>query len=336
MANCNKLFYDFNKIITPSSEEMKKMKKSREALQKKISEKLKDKLDVEVTYYTQGSSAKNMKTIIIKEDGTYDADRGVYLPEKPNVTAETVQRYVYEAVKDHTADGAEHRRKCIRVFYKCAYNIDFPVYYEVKDQEYAYLAVKGNGWVKDSPWETIEWLEKYKDENGQLIRIIKYLKAWASKLTIKTPSGIAFAVWACENFSEQIDHDDESLYRTLKAIRSAIGSSMACYAPVEPFDNYTEKLSPEQKDKFKKELDKFVDAAKDALDEKNQLESSKIWREYLGDRFPIGIDEDIDAKERALMFSATQILAGSAYLDQKGSINSSSGVTHKPHRNYGG
>lgn len=336
MANCNKLFLDFNKVITPSSEQMKQMKTSREALEKKITTKLKDKLDMNVSYFTQGSGAKDMKTIIIKEDGTYDADRGVYLPEKPNVTAETVQKYIYDAVKDHTAEGAEHRKKCIRVFYKSAYNIDFPAYYEVKGEDYAYMAVKGDGWIKDDPWHMIKWLEKHKDSDGQLVRITKYLKAWASKCNFKMPSGIALAVWAANNFSAKTDRDDESLYETLKSIKSEVSWTVVCDSPVEPFDDLTAKLNNDQKEKFKKELEKFVDEAKKALDEKNQLKSSKIWRDFLGERFPLGADEDTDAKESALLLTASHILSKSAYLDDRGTINNDAGVVHKPHRNYGG
>lgn len=335
MANCNKLFLDFNKIITPSNEQMKQMKTSREALEKKITAKLKEKLNMNVSYYTQGSGAKDMKTIIIKEDGTYDADRGVYLPEKPNITAETVQKYIYDAVKDHTSDGAEHRKKCIRVFYKSAYNIDFPAYYEVKDEDYAYMAVKGNGWIKDDPWHMIKWLEKHKDSDGQLVRITKYLKAWASKCNFKMPSGIAFAVWVANSFSGKLDRDDESLYETLKNIKAELYWGVVCNSPVEPFDDLTDKLTTDQKGKFKKELDKFIEEAKEALDDKNQLKSSKIWRKFLGDRFLFGVDEDIDAKEKALMFSASHVLNNLAYLDERGRINNSDGVSHKPHRNYG-
>ncbi|OYU79259.1 MAG: hypothetical protein CFE23_14825 [Flavobacterium sp. BFFFF1] len=336
MANCNKLFLDFNKVITPTSEEMKKMKTSREALQKKITTKLKDKLNMTPSYYTQGSGARDMKTIIIKEDGTYDSDRGIFLPEKPSVTAETVQGYVYDAVCDHTDDGAEHRKKCIRVFYKSAYNIDFPIYYEVKGEDYSYMAVKGDGWIKDDPSHMVNWLSKHKDSNGQLVKVIKCLKAWASKSSLKMPSGIAFAVWACNNFSESIDRDDESLYQTLKNIKSELSWGVTCDSPVEPYDDLTSKLTQDQKDKFKKELDKFVEDAKKALDEENQLESSKTWRKYLGDRFPLGADENTDAKERALMFSASHVLDGSAHLDKSGNINPSTGVNHKTHRNYGG
>jgi hypothetical protein len=334
MSNCNKLFLEFGKTITPSFDEMQKMKTSRKALEKKIADKLYDKLGVTVKFFTQGSGAHKMRTIIIKEDGTY-ADRGVYLPEKPGVSADTVQRYVFEAVNDHTADGAEHRKKCIRVYYKCAYNIDFPVYYEVDGEDYSYLAIKGNGWIKDDPWHMITWLEGYKDEDGQLIRIIKYLKAWASKCNGKMPSGVSFAVWAAKNFAAVADKDDKCLVNMLKAIQSSVYYSVSCLSPVEPYDDFTEKLTYDQKQYFKTELDKFIVDAEKALDEPNQLKSSKIWRKYLGDRFPLGADEDIDKRANALFASAATILGQNAKLSSTGQINSSTGVSHQAHRNYG-
>lgn len=338
MANCNKLFGDFNKTITPTSDQMQQMKTSRQALEKKITAKMQEKLGMTPSYYTQGSGAHKMRTIIIKENGTYDADRGVYLPEKPDVSADTVQRYVYDAINDHTADGAEHRKKCIRVFYRCAYNIDFPVYYEVKGEDYAYMAVKNNGWIKDDPWHMITWFEGYKDSNGQLVRMVKYLKAWASKVSynsFKMPSGIALTVWAARSFTAVADRDDECLHKLLKAIRDSIVFRVTCYAPVEPHDDLTAKLSEDQKDKFKAELDKFIADAKKALDEPNQLAASKLWKKHLGTRFPEGADEDTDRKASALFSAAGIVLGRNAQLDRTGQINTTSGVGHQFHRNYG-
>ena len=338
MANCNKLFGDYNKTITPTQTQMQQMKTSREALEKKITAKLEEKLDMTPTYYTQGSASPEMKTIIIKENGTYDADRGVYLPKEPDVSAETVQRYVYDAVNDHTADGAEHRKKCIRVFYRCAYNIDFPVYYEVDGEDYAYMAVKGDGWIKDDPWHMITWFKGYKDTSGQLVRMVKYLKGWSSKVSLnsfKMPSGIALTVWAARNFSGVADRDDECLHKLLQAIRSSVNYSVTCYAPVEPFDDLTAKLSDDQKSKFKAELDKFIADAKKALDEPNQLAASKLWQKHLGSRFPDGADEETDRKAKSLFSAAASVLGRTAQLDRAGQISSSTGVAHQFHRNYG-
>lgn len=335
MANCNKLFGDYNRKITPTKEERQKMKKSREAVEKKVTAKIREKLGMTPTYYTQGSSAKDMRTLIIKEDGTYDADRGVYLPSKPNVSAETVQRYVYDAVKDHTEDSAEHRKKCIRVFYRSAYNIDLPIYYEVKEEDFSYMAVKGEGWIKDDPWHMIKWLEKHKDSNGQLVRIIKYLKVWSSNCKGKMPSGIALAVWAANNFVAKENRDDEALYETLKAISNSIKDGIVCCSPVEPFDDFLSKLSDDQKNNFRTLLNQLVNDADKALKEPNELKSSNLWRNHLGSRFPVGNDEDTDAKFTSLNSVSQTILALNAKLDSSGKINTASGVQHKVHRNYG-
>ncbi|MES2648110.1 MAG: CBASS cGAMP synthase [Bacteroidota bacterium] len=335
MSNCDKLFNSFCKVITPSLLEMQQMKISRKALEKKIIDKIKEKLDETPLFYTQGSGAKHMKTIIIKEDGTYDADRGIYLTNKPAVSAQTVQGYIYDAVKDHTNGGAEHRRKCIRVFYKSAYNIDFPVYYQVNGETYSYLAIKGDGWVKDDPELMIKWLERYKDEDGQLVRIIKYLKAWASKCSFKTPSGIALAVWAAKNFTAVKNRDDKCLLNVLKGIRNNCWWSVTCTSPVEPFDDFTAKLTDDQKTNFKTALTKFIEDAELGITEENQLKASKYWRKHLGERFPEGLNENVDARMNSLLSSAAAVLSGSAKLGFSGAINTNSGVQHQLHRNYG-
>lgn len=335
MSICNKLFLEFNLKITPSDAEMNIMKISRKALEKKISLKLYERLGVSVNYYTQGSRAHKMQTIIIKENGTYDIDRGVYLPSKPFVNAETVQRYVLEAINDHTVDGAEHRKKCIRIYYKGAYNIDFTVYYKEEEESYSYLASMGDGWVKDDPRKMIDWLSAFKDEEGQLLRVIKYLKAWSSKCSDKMPSGIALAIWAAKYFEYVPNRDDKSLINILKQIQTSICFSVSCISPVEPYDDFTAKLNTDQKQNFKSELENFIFDAQKAIDEPNQLLSSKLWIKYFGTRFPLGIDEDIDKRAKALFAVAEIVSSQKPKLSSSGQINNVQGVIHQTHRNYG-
>lgn len=336
MANCNKLFLYYNKVITPTQEQQGKMKISREALETKISGKFREELQMTVSYLIQGSNAPDMKTIIIKEDGTYDVDRGVYLPEKPNVTATSVRKYVFDAVKDHTSDGAKHRKKCIRVLYQGDFNIDFPCYYEVPGESYCYIAVKDNGWVRDDPSKMIEWFGTFKDKNGQLVRMVKYLKGWASKCNFKMPGGIAFTIWAAKHFIAAEDRDDKCLLSMLEGIQSEIRFIVTCNAPVEPYDDVTGNLTAEQKTAFRDMLDEFCTDSKKAIQSDNQLKASEIWRKYLGDRFPEGIAEDVDKKEALLMASAALVLNKTARLSETGRINLDKGVPHQSHRNYGG
>lgn len=338
MANCQKLFLDYVDIITPSKDQIQEMKTSREALETKIKKVVKDQLGLQVYFYTQGSGARDMRTIIIKADGTYDADRGVYLSANPDKNAKEIQEIIFNAVKDHTVDGAEHRLKCIRVLYKCAYNIDFPIYYLVEGESGAYIAVKDGNWVKDDPEKLIEWFKGYKDEDGQLIRIARSLKGWASekKGKFRMPSGVALTVWAAKYFSGGIsDRDDKCLLQVLESIQSNVWFNCSCTSPVEPWDDLVAKMTEDDKTQFRTALNDFITDAKAAVNETNQLKASELWRKHLGSRFPLGEDEDVELRAAALLAPASLVITHNARLNTQGRINGDTGVHHKEHRNYG-
>ncbi|SDG37340.1 hypothetical protein SAMN05192573_103231 [Mucilaginibacter gossypii] len=79
----------------------------------------------------------------------------------------------------------------------------------------------------------------------------------------------------------------------------------------------------------------FCDDAQKAVDEEDQFEASKVWRKYLGDRFPEGLSKEDEKRQSALLASAGIVTSG-AYLGRSGNINSTTGVAHLAHRNYGG
>ena len=56
----------------------------------------------------------------------------------------------------------------------------------------------------------------------------------------------------------------------------------------------------------------------------------------MGSYFPDGQDKDVDKQANALAGIASTILSGNAKLDQTGQIQTNQGVSHKPHRNFGG
>lgn len=337
MANCNKLFLDFNTKISVSTAAIKRMTDSRVALENKIRDYFKKKDGVSAPFFaTQGSASPKFRTLVLKKDGSYDADLGVYFKEKPTVESKTVQTYVLDCVKDHTAGGAEHREKCIRVIYKGDFNVDLPVYYMTEDDKHPFLATKTKSWFESDPKELLDWLKSKKDKNGQLVRIVKYLKAWAINQSFKMPSGIALSVWAAKNYSEN-ERDDISLYETLKKINDSFFLGVvSCTNPATPGDDLTSKLDQDQKDKFKSELKSIIEDAEKALNSKNQLEASKLWIKHLGDKFPLGEDADVDKREEQLRNISSSILSEKAKLDNKGNIQEAQGVDHKKHKNFGG
>lgn len=334
MANCNKLFLDFEKTVSLTKAQIEKMTKSRKALETTIKDHFKNKEGVtQPFFYIQGSYI--MKTMILKKDGTYDVDLGVYFKEKPTVTAKTVQTHVLDAVKNQTTGGAQHLQKCIRVIYVGDYNVDLPVYYMTKDDDHPNLATKNDGWQLSDPKELRQWFNDQKDDKGQLVRIVKYLKVWADLRGFKMPSGIALSVWAARYFMKD-DRDDKALRDTLKGIQISMNSNCDCYNPATPFDNLTDKLDDGQKKKFKEALKSFIDDADAAIASDNQLDASKKWRKHLGDKFPLGADEDVDAKQKELSATRAAILAGTAKTGRDGQIQTETGVSHKDHKFYGG
>jgi hypothetical protein len=82
-------------------------------------------------------------------------------------------------------------------------------------------------------------------------------------------------------------------------------------------------------------LNDFITDAELAVEQENQLKASKYWRKYLGTRFPEGLDENVDKRLDALLASAATVLSGRAKLDSLGALNTTTGVQHQGHRNYG-
>jgi len=333
MANCTKLFLDFNQEITVPAAKIARLKQSRKNIEATIIKYFQNKEGVSVPkFWIQGSY--KMGTMIRTKDDTCDADLGVYFLTKPTVTASTAQRYVHTAVSDITTAGAEHRKKCVRVIYSGDYHVDLPVYYKEANDTHPSLAYKDNGWELSDPKEFYEWFKSKKDDKGQLLRIIKYLKVWCNLRAFKTPSGIALSVWGASYFVSN-DRDDIAFLDTLKKIQSNLNANCDCYIPTTPQDNLTGKLDVNQKNKFKDALNSIITDGTAAIASKNQLAASKLWQNHLGDRFPDGADEDVDAKESSLRNTSGVILSGGAYTNRDGHIQAVEGVKNQYHRNYG-
>lgn len=336
MANCNKLFLDFNQNLNVLSTKKSKLATSKRELRRKITDYFKQNHPAyKPKFFTQGS--QKLGTVIRIHDDTCDLDDGVYFLCEPDVTATTLQRWVHDAVKDHTSEPAQWRKKCIRVTYKADYHIDLPVYYMLASEDHPHLAVKNEDWQDSDPKEFITWFRKQRDAKGQLVRLVKYLKSWCDWCAHKMPSGLCMTVLAQRNFVAN-DRDDCALRALLKAIRNDLQREWKCTMPTTPQDDLLSKYSDELKRNFFDALDEFIDDADEAVDdEKNQLLASKLWRHHLGSRFPDGLDEDVDAKEARLRASATLITSGRAATTAAvGITTQGQGVANQPHRFYGG
>lgn len=303
MANCHKLFLDFNTAIALDSGRKETLRTSRNAVRERIRRYFRDKqnsLFSRLKFHGQGSFMMN--TIIEPLDGEFDIDDGIYflVDEKPTYSTGTFHRWIYEAVDGHTNQKPIDRKTCVRLIYAGQYHLDLPIYYVIKGQT-PYLAHKGKGWIKSDPREFIKWFNNKADNNGQLKRIVRYLKAWSDYRKGDLPSGLIFSILAANNIVLDT-RDDVAFYKTLFNIKRSLELSFVCYRPTTPaYEDLLKDYSKTNKDYFLGQLDSFIQSAEKALDEKTgQRDACRAWQRHFGEaRFP-GDFSSKDAADRLL------------------------------------
>lgn len=293
MANCDNLFKEFDGKVQITKSKRDSLMNSKNNLRVRIKNYFeKEHPDYKPKFYIQGSY--KMKTIIQTKDNTCDLDDGVYFSTNPdNVTGTTLQKWVKDAVDGVTDASPSHRKKCITVDYKAGYNIDLPVFWFDKDKHnHPKLAVKNEEFKTDDPKEFVEKFNSKKDSEGQMLRIVRYLKAWCDNKRQEMPSGLAMTILAMDNWQRN-SRDDVSLKFTLIEIERVLKVEFKCKMQTTPFDDIFANYSDAKRENFLNNLSSFITDAKAAVDnEKNQLKASKLWRKHLGERFPEGKDED--------------------------------------------
>lgn len=307
MANCNHLFGEFNTEISLTSNKKTKMTNSKDGLRERIRKYFKEHHSEYVPkFYIQGSY--KMKTGIRTKDDICDLDDGVYFFRSPDVTATTLQNWVWDAVNGYISTPPEHRKKCIRNIFSGDYEIDIPVYYKIDGQEYQ-LAVKNNGWEDSDPKALIDWFNDNKDANGKMIKVIKELKAWCDHKRNKMPSGLAMTILAM-NAKDKIvlnDRDDILLTDVIREIKKALAQKFECIVPVTPKDDLFADYDNTRKNNFLTNLDSFLADAEAALKEVNQLKASRLWQKHLGARFPDGEDKNEQSNSNAATTSGAAL-----------------------------
>lgn len=336
MANCNNLFKKFNSNLNINKSKKERLISSRENLREKIRKYFSENHN-EYTprFYLQGSYA--LGTMIRTKDDTCDFDDGVYFSPKPEVSGTTFQGWVKKAVEEVTEESPEHRAKCIRIVFKGDYDIDLPIYYiEENNESKFFLAVKNKDWELSDPKEFKDWFESKKDAENQLLRIVRYLKAWCDTCLKKMPSGLSMTVLAVNNICYET-RDDKSFLKTIKKIKMSLEESWECIMPTTPqddlFENYTGS-----KEYFFERLDALIADGNAAIEsEENQLTASKLWSKHLGKYFPEGEDANVDEKQKQLMLKALLLQDRNADTSSDGLIvEKGKGVTtNKEHKFYG-
>ncbi len=308
MADCNELFLRFNDNITLIPSEKKYLRKARTAITTKILNNFSAKSQIPpIEFKVQGSFTMN--TIIRPLNGEFDIDIGIYFKFQENdrdqwATPQTVSGWVFNAVKNHTSIPPENKITCVRVTYKpitpgsdYGYHVDLPIYGEYENwwgSRYKVIGMNDNRqWnEKSDPLAFTEWFNekclKNEKDKKQLIRIVKYLKAWKDFQTkdIKMPSGMILTVIAAKNFQPH-ERDDVALYNTLNEICSLLWWSFSVTKPVEPENNLVAEniFSSRRKVFFMERLRELRDDAYSATRCDSSDEAISLWQKHFGERF---------------------------------------------------
>lgn len=299
-----KKYLDEISLLQNQKEELRK---SREALADKIKDHFKEKSRKVPVFRQQGSF--DMGTIIKPIDGEYDLDYGVYLQgysddESEWPAPETVHNWIIDAVKNHTKTDPENKKTCVRVIYKGSYHIDLSIYIESKSK--CKLAHLEKGWIQSQPKDITSWFQDQVNNKGSMLRdVVKILKGWAdyqSEKSGKMPSGLILTILAANNF---VDYErlDECVYETVKGIYWEIKDQVEIYNPADPNEKISDRLTEQIKRRFQEAVESLVDNLKAAYEKESFAESSKLWNEEFGDRFPVASDPDEEQKKNIALLA---------------------------------
>ena len=296
-----KLFSEFDLRIRLNDSKRQKLKTNRNALRDKIENFFKEKGWTAPIFHSQGSFPLKTNLNPIKTetaDGDvkekYDLDDGVYFMCVPYERKDpsTYHDRIKKAVNGH-AENIIDKNTCVRVVYADGHHIDLPSYWLEKDGNVPQLAHKSIGYVESDPIAFKKWVdEKFStaNSNGQLRRLIRYLKAWKNyrqdkSSSLKLPSGFILTILACQCFSRN-ESDNIALENTVTAIIHRLNERFTCYRPTIPQED--ELLSDYSKDIVLNEFVNFFEEAEKARNSSCEKMASQHWRKVFGDRFPLG------------------------------------------------
>jgi hypothetical protein len=290
-SNCHESFLTFNQNLNIPSTKRQLLIRSRQAIENKLKDYFKSKGTSEVPMtWIQGSY--KLGTIIRTKHDTCDIDMGMYFFVQPNVEPRTLLQNVNRALNDHTTGSISIRRKCVRVNYAGDFHIDIPVYYRDQIKNKQWLATKEYGWEESDPKLFWEWFKHKTTSKPQLVRVIRYAKAWLNNYAVKTgrkaPSGLALTIWYIKNFVPHQRDDASFFYSSLRLMGQLSGhvGSWDCRMPVKPQDDLIIRVDEYQRRNFKEDLKQMLNDATRAVVANSKTEASEIWKSIFGKWFP--------------------------------------------------
>lgn len=253
----------------------------------------------------QGSYA--MSTIIQHPDNDYDIDIGIIFKKDDlkgiqdgDRTALDTRKMVCEAMQDGKfKKQPKVLKNCVRVYYLEGHHVDMAIYRKyTNDSGVEIQELASSDWEESNPEAITKWfnqavIDKSPDENNgkQLRRIVRLLKKWArSRSSWDMPSGLILSILSEECYVPVINRDDQSFYKTIKAMKSRLYINKSVKNPI---NNNEITSSDKHKNKVKNlydKLDEMFDNSKGVnLSELEYSQDKKkalfIWKRFFNDDF---------------------------------------------------
>ncbi len=309
MADCSQVFKQFEGRISITHTDTKFLRAARSAITQKIKDYFSKSCNgPKLKFLGQGSFT--MGTVVKPLEGEFDIDVGVYLLDYPSWTSErpkveTVSSWLVNALENHTATAPINKRSCVRIVYKpkdqekqISYHVDLPIYIEYLnfwDEKRIRIGITGETqWERKTDpvgftWWFIQKCKNNAQDPKQLVRLVKYIKAWKEykKGNWNFPSGVALTVLMAENYAPN-SRDDISFHETVRRAYNDLDGVFwinSITKPVENHNDLLEKLTDGEKKKFLAEFEKLVDDGKLAIGEEDTDRSISIWTTHFDHRF---------------------------------------------------
>lgn len=310
MPNNHAQFKGFLENIQISTDDLTRLRKSRDANRDRVFKHWKEVLERPIpSFEEQGSFA--MGTIIRPPDGEnedYDLDDGMYLncigdnPAAWPATA-TVQGWVVDAVKGYTRESPKRMKRCVRIPYQDGYHIDLPSYgINASGKTLVFKKDQApSDFEESNPLQLVEWFEAYKNGNSNVRDFVRYFKAWRDNrqgclLKIKS---VTMTILIATRASYSYRHD-QGVVETARACEAFIRSGSSILKPVAPFDDLTGSWTAEDRSNIAEAFKTLAERGDLALAADDVREGALIWQRQFGKRFPVPEDEGADAKSAYL------------------------------------
>lgn len=290
MASTHALYQSFNGNIKLTESKKDGLRTSRNAIRDDIESWLSSNNKSGSRFKMQGSFAMHTAVNPINGD-EFDIDDGLYLTDFEDTeksgwpSCDAVHNWVVSAVEDRTTAAPSNKNTCVRVSYGHGYHVDIPVY--IKTDGMPHLAHKTKGWIKSDAEGFVAWLNDKADSDGQLKRIVRYLKRWKDYCNVPL-KGVELTILAANNFSKAQGRDDDAVRYTVEGIKKSLEIDFACRKPVAPWEDLFEDISQTKRETILSKLAALLNALNKAKNAEDERSASNHLRNVFGDDFPKG------------------------------------------------